>query len=278
MDTEHLTVSAADSTEIAVTRRRGAGQPVVLLHAGVADGRSWEGVTAALGPDDLDVVAYDRRGYGATPAAEDPSAFTHVDDLVTVLDSLGIAQALLVGNSMGGAFALDAALLHPERVAAMVLIGAAVSGMTDEDTPFDWEPDPASESLMERAEDTALDVEARIAALAHLWLDGPAAVEGRVGGAARELFGAMNRRILEQGVSDAAGDAGIDAWTRLGEVSAPVLCAWGALDIPADMPFYAETAQRLGQGAPRVIPDAAHLPGLEQPEVVADLVRSALRG
>ena len=276
METEQLTVPAGD-TEIAVTRRPGAGQPVVLLHAGVADRRSWEGVTAALDPEDLDIVAYDRRGYGATPAAEDPSAFTHVEDLVTVLDTLGIGRALLVGNSMGGALALDAALLHPERVAAMLLIGAGVSGMTDEDTPFDWEPDPASEALMERAEDPALDLQARIAALAHLWLDGPAAVEGRVGGAARDLFGTMNRRILQVGAPESAGDAGLDAWTRLGEVDAPVVCAWGALDIPADVPFYAETAKRLGQGPAQVIPDAAHLPGLEQPEVVAQLVRSVLR-
>nr|MCW2727827.1 hypothetical protein [Aeromicrobium sp.] len=278
MDTQQLTVPAGDGTEIAVTRRRGAGQPVVLLHAGVADRRAWAGVTASLDADDLDIVAYDRRGYGATPAADDPSAFTHVDDLLAVLDGVGFGEALLVGNSMGGALALDAALLHPSRIAGIVLIGAGVSGMTDEDTPFDWELDAASAPLIERAEDPTADTESRIAALAHLWLDGPAAPEGRVGGAAREMFEAMNRRILEVGAVEGAGDAGVDAWARLGEVSVPALCAWGDLDIPADLPFYEETARRLGQGPARVLAGVAHLPGLEQPEIVAELVRSALRG
>lgn len=278
MTTEHLDIPATDGTHIAVTRRRGSGKTVVLLHAGVADRRSWDAVGESLSASDVDVVSYDRRGFGETPAAADPSSFTHVDDLVTVLDVLGVEQALVVGNSMGGALALDTALLHPSRVSGVVLIGAAVSGMTDDDTPFDWQADPASAPLMERSDDADATADDRIAALAHLWLDGPAAAEGRVGGAARELFTAMNRRIMDIDAPHSAGDAGVDAWTRLGEIAVPVLTAWGDLDIPADTPFYEETARRLAQGPARILPGVAHLPGLEQPELVADLVHGALRG
>jgi pimeloyl-ACP methyl ester carboxylesterase len=277
MVTAQLTVPAADGTPIAVSRRQGTGPSVVLLHAGVADRRAWDGVIDALGPDDLDLVTHDRRGYGATPPADHPGSFTHVDDLVAVLDGLGIDQALLVGNSMGGALALDAALLHPSRVRGVVLIGAGVSGMTDDDTPFYWQLDPATAPLAERADDPTADTETRIAALAHLWLDGPTAAEGRVSGPPRDLFWTMNRRILHIAAPDDAGDAGLDAWTRLGEIAVPVLCTWGDLDIPADLPFYEETARRLGQGPAKVLPGVAHLPGLERPEVVADLVRDALR-
>ncbi|MCL3816977.1 alpha/beta fold hydrolase [Aeromicrobium wangtongii] len=276
MTTEQLSVTAADGTQIAATRRRGAGQTVVLLHAGVADRRAWDSVSELLGADGLDPVAYDRRGYGDTPAANDSSAFTHVDDLVAVLDGLGIGRALLVGNSMGGALALDAALLHPSRIAGLVLIGAAVSGMTDDDTPFDWQLDPTTAALLEPAEDPDVETEERIAALAHLWLDGPAAPAGRVGGPARELFATMNRQILQIGAPDDAGDSGVDAWTRLGEVSVPALCAYGDLDLPPDLPFYEETARRLGQGPARVLPGVAHLPGLEKPELIAGLVRDLL--
>lgn len=276
MDAEQRSITAPDGTLIAVTRHHGGDRPVVFLHAGVADRRAWDTVATELAEDGLDLVAYDRRGYGDTPAAADPSAFTHVDDLLVVLDDLGLDQVLLVGNSMGGGLALDAALLHPERVSGVVLIGAGVSGMTDEDTPFDWELDPATEPLLDRAEDTDAPMDDRIAALAHLWLDGPTAPEGRVAGPARDLFLAMNRRILAVAAPDAAGDASIDAWTRLGEVAVPVLTTWGDLDIPADLPFYEETARRLGQGPARVLPGIAHLPGLERPAVVADLVRDAL--
>lgn len=249
----------------------------MFLHAGVADQRAWSDVAEALGGDELDLVAYDRRGYGDSEAATDPTSFTHVGDLVNVLDAFGLERVLLVGNSMGGALALDTALLHPERVAGIVLIGAAVSGMTDEDTPFDWQLDEASAPLIEVADGDDSTDDQKIAALAHLWLDGPAAPEGRVGGSARHLFETMNRRILDVAAPDSAGDAGVDAWTRLAEVSVPVLCTWGSLDLPCDVPFYEETARRLGQGSGRILPGTAHLPGLEQPDVVADLVREALK-
>mgnify|MGYP003289324712 CR=1 FL=1 len=275
MDVQQLVLSTADGGRLAVTRWPGAGPAVVLLHAGVADSRSWTAVAEALLDDGLDIVAYDRRGFGASPAAEPTSTFTHVADLIEVLDDLALDQVFLVGNSMGGALALDAALLHPDRVTGALLVGAGVSGMTDEDTPFDWQPDPASGPLIERADDPSLSVDARIRALAHLWLDGPAAVEGRVDGEARALFQTMNRTILEVGAPHSAGDAGVDAWTRLSELTVPVLSTWGELDLPCDLPFYEETARRIGQGPGRVLPAVAHLPGLEEPELVAGLIRDA---
>jgi pimeloyl-ACP methyl ester carboxylesterase len=272
---QQLRIAARDRTPLAATRWPGGGPTVVFLHAGVADRRSWDGVAAELAADDLDLVAVDRRGHGDTPAADDASS-THVGDLVDVLDHLGLDRVLLVGNSRGGALALDTALLHPERVVGAVVVGSAVSGMTDDDTPFDWQLDPATAPLEARSEDPAASVDDRIAALAHLWLDGPTAEEGRVGGAARALFTTMNRRILDVAAPRGAGDAGVDAWTRLGEIAVPVTCAWGDLDLPCDLPFYDETVRRLGQGPARVLPGVAHLPGLERPAVVAELVREAL--
>ena len=60
----------------------GEGTPVVLLHAGVADRRAWRDVAPQL---DAPVIAYDRRGFGETPPA--PQPFTHLDDLLAVLDA-----------------------------------------------------------------------------------------------------------------------------------------------------------------------------------------------
>ncbi|GAA4264843.1 alpha/beta hydrolase [Frondihabitans peucedani] len=273
MTAEQLSIPTPDGTAIAATRRHGTGPTVLLLHAGVADRRAWDTVAADLEEDGFDLLSYDRRGYGDTAAAAEGSSLTHVDDLLTVLDFAGVGRAFLVGNSMGGALALDTALLHPDRVAGILLVGAAVSGMTDDDTPFDWKLDDASAPLMETAEDSDAPLDARIDALAHLWLDGPAAPAGRVSGAPRELFRSMNRRILEVAAPDSAGDAGVDAWTRLDELQVPVTAAWGDLDVPCDVPFYEETVRRLGQGPARILPGTAHLPGLDQPTVVAGLVR-----
>jgi pimeloyl-ACP methyl ester carboxylesterase len=274
MDAQQLIVSTFDGVQLAVTRWQGPGPAVVLLHAGIADRRSWYTVADALRGDGLDLIAYDRRGYGDTTATADSSSFTHVDDLLQVIDEYALDRVVLVGNSMGGALALDTALLHPNRVKEVVLIGAAVSGMTDEDTPFDWEPDDASAPLMARADDSSATVEDRIRALTHLWLDGPESEDGRVSGDARALFETMNQKIFAIAAPDSAGSAGVDAWTRLGEVDVPVLCTWGDLDLPCDMPFYEETARRIGQGSVCVLPGVAHLPSLEHPALIAGIIRT----
>src|SRR5215208_8392947 len=93
----------------------------------ICDRRSWREVGALLAAAGRDVVAYDRRGFGEVPQPDAP--FRHVDDLLAVLDAISPdAPAWLVGSSMGGGVALDAALEAPERVAGLVLVAPAVSG------------------------------------------------------------------------------------------------------------------------------------------------------
>jgi pimeloyl-ACP methyl ester carboxylesterase len=280
MTTERFDVRRPDGTVLAAERQAGRGGPtVVLLHAAVADRRAWAGTLDLLDGDPLDLVAYDRRGYGDTAVGD--AEFTHVDDLLAVLDAAGADRAVLVGNSMGGALALDLALTAPERVAAMLLIGAGASGMTDEGESIDWTPDQATGVLLEaleRAEQAGL-VEEQVLLELHIWLDGPTAPEGRVGGAPRALAADMNRRILTASGGRNLGDAGLDAWHRLGEITAPTLATWGDLDVPPDLPFYALMAERLANAEARVLEGVAHLPMLERPALVADLIReTAARG
>jgi pimeloyl-ACP methyl ester carboxylesterase len=101
------------------------GPPAVFLHAGVADRRMWQDQIAAFAPGRR-VVAYDRRGFGETRGQ--PETFSHLDDLLAVLDQLGIASAVLVGCSQGGRIAIDFALTHPDRVAGLFLAAPAVTG------------------------------------------------------------------------------------------------------------------------------------------------------
>lgn len=277
MTTERFDVQLPDGTVLAGVRRPAPGAPtVVLLHAGVADHRAWSAVIDELDGDALDLVAYDRRGYGDTP--DGPEGFTHVDDLLAVLDAAGAERVVVVGNSMGGALALDLALTAPDRVASVLLIGAAVSGMTDEGEDIEWTMDEATGPILgalERAE-AAKDVEEQVRLELHLWLDGPTAPEGRVGGAPRELAADMNRRILTAGTVGSAGGSGLDAWHRLGEITAPTLATWGDLDLPPDQPFYALIAERLPNAEARVLEGVAHLPSLERPALVADLIRETV--
>jgi pimeloyl-ACP methyl ester carboxylesterase len=176
---------------------------------------------------------------------------------------------------MGGALALDLALTAPDRVSAMLLIGAGASGMTDEGEAIDWAPDGATGALLQAIEaaEQAGSVEEHVRLELHLWLDGPTAPEGRVGGAARALAADMNRRILAVDHGEGVGDAGLDAWHRLGEITTPTLATWGDLDVPPDLPFYALMGERLGHAEARVLEGVAHLPMLERPALVADLIR-----
>lgn len=279
MTTSAFDVSTPDGTVLAGERRGLPGTtPVVLLHAGVADRRSWHGVLDRLDGADLDLIAYDRRGYGASPDAAAETAFTHLADLLAVLDAAGADRAVVVGNSMGGALALDLALTAPERVASLLLVAAGASGMTDEGEPVEWTPDEATGAILGRLEaaQQAGELEEAVRLQLHLWLDGPTSEEGRVGGPSRDLAAAMHRRILAAGAAEDAGDAGLDAWHSLGGIQVPALAVWGDLDLPPDLPFYALMAERLPQARSRVLPGVAHLPSLERPEEVADLVREAV--
>jgi pimeloyl-ACP methyl ester carboxylesterase len=112
---------------LAHDRLGAVGRPsVVLLHAGVADRRMWDPQWAALGAR-FDVVRADLRGFGESPLPAE--SYRSADDVVGLLDHLGIAQAALVGASYGGRVALDVASAHHDRVQRLVLLCPSVRGM-----------------------------------------------------------------------------------------------------------------------------------------------------
>jgi pimeloyl-ACP methyl ester carboxylesterase len=269
---ERLEIPVAGTTLVG-DRWRGGGSSIVLLHAGMCDRRSWREVAERLGRDGWDVVAYDRRGFGEVPPADRP--FQHVDDLLAVIDAVSPnLPAWLVGSSMGGGVALDVAIAAPERVAGLVLLAPAISG--------DPEPDDAAliaetHGLAEAIDAawTAGDLDACNQLEVRLWLDGPAEPEARVSGLRRELALEMNRIVLANGEAELEAAGGIDAASRLNEISAPVLVACGELDVPAKLRRSAELAGSLPNGAYQALPGRAHLPYLEAPDEVAALIAAA---
>lgn len=103
----------------------GEGPPVVLVHANPFDHRLWMYQTARWSAFHM-VVSVDIRGYGRSDKPETP--FTLADmagDVVGVMDDLGIARAVVGGCSVGSGMALIMGLDHPERCAALVLVGGA---------------------------------------------------------------------------------------------------------------------------------------------------------
>lgn len=119
----------------------GDAAPVLLLHGLTATRRYVVHGSRAIERAGHRVLSYDARGHGASDPAPDRSAYTYrqlADDAVAVMDHLGIERAILVGHSMGGHTAARLAILHPDRVEALVL-GAPAHLGRGTDTPDDWD-------------------------------------------------------------------------------------------------------------------------------------------
>jgi pimeloyl-ACP methyl ester carboxylesterase len=111
---------------------QGSGPVVVLLSGSNLDRRMWARETAWLAKTHT-VVRYDLRAHGQSDTATSP--FSHLDDLLALLDELKIAKATLIGLSAGSTIALDAALAVPDRVERIVLSGPAPSGYMPKTAP-----------------------------------------------------------------------------------------------------------------------------------------------
>lgn len=103
---------------------------VVLLHDGLLHSITWDVVWAPLCAK-YHVVRYDRRGYGRSTASK--ASFVPEDDLYKIMRQVHMDRAIVVGNSSGGALAIDFALAHPEMVEGLFLIGPVVHGMASSD-------------------------------------------------------------------------------------------------------------------------------------------------
>jgi len=243
----------------------GSGAPVVFLHAGVADRRMWRAQLDAVGADHK-AIAYDRRGFGETRAeTEDHSP---VADLMAVIDALADGTpAILVACSQGGGIALDAALRHPSSVRALVLISPNVSGAPEAVYP----PEITGLMAEQKQAQDAGELDRLNAIKARLLLDGPLAREGRVMGATRRLFLDMNAIALRSPPIGANRDV-TPAYPRLGEISAPSLVIWGDLEFPHIQERSRHIATVMPNGSGHELAGTAHLPSLDRPAEITDLV------
>jgi len=130
----------------------GEGDPVVLVHGsgpGVSAYANWRLTLPAL-TEGVRVIAPDMVGFGFTerPLEARYDLQTWVDQLIGLLDALGIERAGLVGNSFGGAIALAAATRHPDRVDRLVLMGSVgVPFPITEGLDAVWGDEPSFEAM-----------------------------------------------------------------------------------------------------------------------------------
>ena len=115
----------------------GEGTPVVLLHGHTLDLRMWDPQVQPLLDAGYRVIRPEMRGYGHSSKQVPGQQFTHLDDMMTVLDSLHLDKVHVVGLSMGSFVASEMVAMHADRLLTATLASGNIRNMPGPSTPFD---------------------------------------------------------------------------------------------------------------------------------------------
>lgn len=259
-DTLHAQMIAANGARLYV-EQQGTGEPLVLLHAGIADRRQWDDQLSDFASS-FAVTRYDHRGWGRSEAPAGPVAFH--EDLYALLSALGIERAHVLGISMGGTFAIDFALSHPQMVSSLILVDSWLSGFSvpaSEAEQAIWAAFEAA--LAEEQFDRANELET------DLKLVGIYRTPDMVDAQTRQRLRALHRPAFDR----LAEREAMQPWLkpeppsaeRLGEISAPTLVVYGDLDVPAVPLIAAKLGSEIRNAEVVCMRGTAHVPNMEQP-------------
>ena len=237
----------------------GSGQPLVLVHAGVADCRMWDEQVNAFAQT-YRVIRYDTRCFGKTTSQD--VSFSNRQDIVDLLRHLGIERTAILGNSRGGQIAIDFTLEHPEMVTALIPVAAGVSGYEAPATDAEKQLFAEYERL-----EAAKDYDALTEFEVCVWADGPGQPAGRAAAPVRERLREMianNYRLHHEQTQPRVLEP--PAVGRLSEIQVPTLVIWGDLDF-TEVGATAKLLTEHINGAQQVVfPGVAHMVSMEQPE------------
>jgi 3-oxoadipate enol-lactonase len=228
-----------------------------------SDLRIWDDVAANL-LSDFRVIRSDLRGHGLTEAPAPPyTADDLAQDIVGLLDSLKIEQAVVCGVSVGGIIAQALALCHPERVRALVLCdtGARIG---------------TAEAWQQRIDKVRAD---GVSSLVQMTMERWFSAGFRERSAAQVRgYSLMLRQTSADGYAGtcaALRDADFRAEVK--RIRKPTLVLSGAEDIATPPELGKELAGLIPGAQFSVIDNAAHLPCVEQPAAVAERMMKFFR-
>lgn len=236
----------------------GQGHPLLLIHAGIADSRMWDQQFETFARQ-YRVIRFDLRGYGQSTVPA--GAFANHEDPAALLAFLGIEKAHVVAVSFGGKVALDFALTYPEKVASLVLVAPNVGG-----------DKPSAEVQQFNREEEALLEQGDLAAATELnvrtWVVGPMRTPEQVDPAVRQRVYEMQYHAFTVPIPDTTEENSLEppAITRLAEIRVPTLLIIGDYDLPTKQRQVERLAEEIPQAQLVVIPGAAHMVNMEQPE------------
>lgn len=240
------------------------GPAMLLLHGFTGSGQGWEELASGLG--DWHVIAPDLPGHGGTAAPTGAMPMV-ARDLVELLDQLGVAQAVVVGYSMGGRLALHLAAHAPDRVKGLVVVGA---------TPGIVDPDERAARLADD-ESLARRIEEDLEAFVNDWENQPMfwsqrALTPETREAMRAVRLAHDPKLLAEALRRLGTGAQPPLHERLRTMSLPVLWVAGEYDLKFRA-IAQSTRAMLPDVHVAVVPYAGHAVHVERPSAFRTLVR-----
>ena len=237
---------------------RGEGTAVVLIHAGIVNMGMWDAQMRALAEKHR-VVRYDIRGWGES--AKVPGEYSNHEDLRGLLAHLGIERVAIVGCSWGGKIGLDFALVYPEMVTALVLVGTGLGGYKFTMTGIAEKMEAIGEAYQRG--DKALMAEL----ITQIWFDGPQRTPEQVDSGLRVRAYDMALHMVSLPEAKGSREVELDppAIERLTEIATPTLLLVGEEDA-ADIHAIAALLQAKLPAVEglTLIANTAHLPNMEQ--------------
>ncbi|MBC2806953.1 MULTISPECIES: alpha/beta fold hydrolase [Rhizobium] len=255
----HIETKTIGDTVVHVS---GAGLPLVFVHGFTTTAQFWREQIEAFSSR-YRVIRIDLPGHGVSPRPEGRSytIAAFANDILAVYRALEIDEAILVGLSMGGTVAQTFTLSHPERVLALVLVGA---------TPHGLGADVNVDNVLKAIDDLGV-VKASQNVIERSF--------GRTAG--RDLV-EFARQEVTQTPAFVAREAiaslnASDSRANLHDIGVPTLVVVGTEDIITPPGESVVLAEGIPESRLEVIADAGHFPMLEQPQVFNHVLESFLK-
>ncbi|MDE0115616.1 MAG: 2-succinyl-6-hydroxy-2,4-cyclohexadiene-1-carboxylate synthase [bacterium] len=242
------------------------GRTIVVLHGFAGSAAAMAPLTGRLPSP---VLALDLPGHGAGPISDDLADYTMAAAAEGVVSATAALKPFtLVGYSMGGRVALHVALAHPDRVAALALIGAR-AGIDDPAERAERIAD--DEALADRIESNGIEWFADFWAGQPLFASQRRRLTAEQQAELRAQRVACDPRGLARSLRGMGAGAAAPVGHRLSELSMPCALIAGAEDakFAAIAP---QMAAAIPQASVRLIPDAGHASHLEAPDATAAAV------
>jgi 3-oxoadipate enol-lactonase len=232
---------------------------LVLANSLGSDFRIWRDVVVRLAGD-FALLMYDKRGHGLSDVGPEPySMALHAADLAALMDFTGFGPALVCGASVGGLIAQQLYLARPELVGGIVLLGIAHKAGT-------------RQSWAERIGTVTADgIDAVADRVLSGWFTEAFRADRAAYGGYRNM---MTRTPVDGYLGTVAAIRDADFTDAAPLIRVPTLVATGEADPTTPPALAAEHARKIPGARLEIIRKAAHMPCVEQPAVVAELVRA----